>query len=134
MKAETQNEAKEEFITPPASESTTPDSDSVTTQQEASEGETLHSESATESTIQPESSEQGAKAKDEEASSRKSTDEKEVGSGSSSAQNLVGKINNLVTTDLGNIIEATDFLLILVYFPLHVGLSVYFLYNILGWR
>ena len=28
------------------------------------------------------------------------------------AQNLIGKINNLVTTDLGNIVEGRDFLLI----------------------
>lgn len=48
--------------------------------------------------------------------------------------NLVGKINNLVTTDLGNIIDARDFLFILIQMPLQVGLCISFLYAILGWR
>ncbi|KAG6808744.1 hypothetical protein H0H92_003040, partial [Tricholoma furcatifolium] len=38
----------------------------------------------------------------------------------SNAANLVGKINNLVTTDLGNITGARDFLLALIYIPLQV--------------
>lgn len=70
-----------------------------------------------------------------------------------SADNLVGKINNLVTTDLNNITDGRDFLLLgeclmrltcrsylyadgageVVYFPLQVALSVWFLYSILGW-
>ena len=34
------------------------------------------------------------------------------------AQNLIGKINNLVTTDLGNIVDGRDFLMIsTLYFP-----------------
>ncbi|KAG5648265.1 hypothetical protein DXG03_006224 [Asterophora parasitica] len=52
---------------------------------------------------------------------------------SSSADNLVGKINNLVTTDLMNIVEARDFLLVLVYIPLQITLCIVFLYLVLGW-
>jgi hypothetical protein len=54
--------------------------------------------------------------------------------GHSSAENLVGKINNLVTTDLGNIVDSRDFLLVLVYIPLQITLCITFLYLVLGWR
>ncbi|KAF9229723.1 P-loop containing nucleoside triphosphate hydrolase protein [Gyrodon lividus] len=64
------------------------------------------------------------KANDAEAQVKKST---------SSADNLVGKINNLVTTDLGNITDGRDFLLVFPYIPLQVGLCIWFLYRILGW-
>lgn len=68
------------------------------------------------------------------------------------AENLIGKINNLVTTDLNNITEARDFLFLgecttlfaiqrlcsddvgkVLYVPLQVALCVWFLYSILGW-
>ncbi|KZT65009.1 P-loop containing nucleoside triphosphate hydrolase protein, partial [Daedalea quercina L-15889] len=48
--------------------------------------------------------------------------------------NLVGKINNLVTTDLDNLINGRDFLFIVVEIPLQLGLCIWFLYAILGWR
>ncbi|KAF9807084.1 hypothetical protein IEO21_08395 [Rhodonia placenta] len=48
--------------------------------------------------------------------------------------NLVGKINNLVTTDLDNLINGRDFLFIVIMVPLQVCFCVWFLYNILGWR
>ncbi|KAL4068375.1 hypothetical protein V8B97DRAFT_1975301 [Scleroderma yunnanense] len=51
----------------------------------------------------------------------------------SSAVNLVGKINNLVTTDLNSIVEGRDFLMIFPYAPLQIGLCIWFLYHILGW-
>ena len=70
------------------------------------------------------------------------------------AQNLIGKINNLVTTDLGNIVEGRDFLVIrtfdffkkvwswvcrliieqVLYIPLQAVLCIIFLYEVLGWR
>ncbi|KAJ3564415.1 hypothetical protein NP233_g8309 [Leucocoprinus birnbaumii] len=53
--------------------------------------------------------------------------------GTSSSSNLVGRINNLVTTDLGNITEARDFLFIAVYIPLQIIFCMTFLYLILGW-
>ena len=52
----------------------------------------------------------------------------------SSTANLVGKINNLVTTDLGNIVDArSSFLYLLIFIPLQISLCIVFLYNILGW-
>ena len=48
--------------------------------------------------------------------------------------NLVGKINNLVSTDLNNIIDGRDFLMIAVACPIQIILCVVFLYLILGWR
>ena len=55
-------------------------------------------------------------------------------SGSSGSSNLIGKINNLVTTDLENIVDSRDFLLVLIDIPLKVTLSIVFLYGVLGWR
>lgn len=53
--------------------------------------------------------------------------------GDSEAGNLVGKINNLVTTDLMNIVEGRDWLIPVLLVPLQVILCVVFLYQILGW-
>jgi len=47
---------------------------------------------------------------------------------------LVGKMTNLVTADLNDLIDGRDFPLILVYFPMHVVGCAWFLYKILGWR
>ncbi|KAJ7868848.1 P-loop containing nucleoside triphosphate hydrolase protein, partial [Mycena leptocephala] len=48
-------------------------------------------------------------------------------------QNLVGKLNNLVTSDLQNITEAKDFMLLFVNMPLQLVLCISFLYVVLGW-
>ena len=48
--------------------------------------------------------------------------------------NLVGKINNLVSTDLNNIIDGRDFLMVAVGCPIQIILCIVFLYTILGWR
>jgi len=47
---------------------------------------------------------------------------------------LVGKMTNLVTADLSELVEGRDFPLVLVYFPIHVVGCTLFLYKILGWR
>ncbi|RPD81341.1 multidrug resistance-associated ABC transporter [Lentinus tigrinus ALCF2SS1-7] len=52
---------------------------------------------------------------------------------STGSGNLIGKINNLVTTDLNNLVDGRDFLFIALYAPLQVVLSIIFLYSILGW-
>lgn len=52
----------------------------------------------------------------------------------SSASNLIGHINNLVTTDLGNIIDARDFMFVFIFIPLQFIACIAFLYWILGWR
>lgn len=55
-----------------------------------------------------------------------------VNAGKSTAS--TGKINNLVSTDMGNITDAGNFLLILLYVPLQIILCIVFLYAVLGWR
>lgn len=72
--------------------------------------------------------------------------------GTAKASNLIGKINNLVSTDLNNIVEGRDFLFIrkrvsidmstvltmialeVLYVPVQIIGSALFLYKILGWR
>ncbi|KAF8213492.1 hypothetical protein K438DRAFT_1956873 [Mycena galopus ATCC 62051] len=66
----------------------------------------------------------------------KGKDAKEVkteGEDSGDAGNLVGKITNLVTTDLGNITDSRDFLFLFLLIPLEIALCVVFLYQVLGW-
>ncbi|TFK52961.1 P-loop containing nucleoside triphosphate hydrolase protein [Heliocybe sulcata] len=52
---------------------------------------------------------------------------------SSDNGHLLGNINNLVTSDLSNITDGRNFLLLGLYSPLQVVLSIWFLYNILEW-
>jgi len=47
---------------------------------------------------------------------------------------LTGKMTNLMTADLNDLIDGRDFPLILVYFPIQVVGCTWFLYKILGWR
>ncbi|KAJ7578700.1 P-loop containing nucleoside triphosphate hydrolase protein [Mycena floridula] len=47
--------------------------------------------------------------------------------------NLIGKLNNLVTTDLENISQAQEFLRVFLYSPISICVGGYFLYSILGW-
>ncbi|KZV64704.1 hypothetical protein PENSPDRAFT_656364 [Peniophora sp. CONT] len=47
--------------------------------------------------------------------------------------NLVGKINNLVAVDLDNIVDGRDVVLLFVFTPVSIAISVYFLYLVLGW-
>ncbi|KAI0258771.1 hypothetical protein BC834DRAFT_974833 [Gloeopeniophorella convolvens] len=53
---------------------------------------------------------------------------------SKKGSNFAGKINNLVSADLGNITGGRDFLFLFFLAPLEVVVSIVFLYNILGWR
>ena len=47
--------------------------------------------------------------------------------------NLVGKITNLVSTDLNNIIVGMDFPMLFISLPLQIVLCIVFLYKVLGW-
>lgn len=47
--------------------------------------------------------------------------------------NLVGKITNLVSTDLNNLIDGRDFPMLFIALPLQIVLCIIFLYNVLGW-
>ncbi|KAI0031196.1 hypothetical protein K488DRAFT_79193 [Vararia minispora EC-137] len=47
--------------------------------------------------------------------------------------NLVGRINTLIGTDLENIVNGRDFLMLAIFSPLQCAFSIYFLYLLLGW-
>ncbi|TCD68828.1 hypothetical protein EIP91_009695 [Steccherinum ochraceum] len=51
----------------------------------------------------------------------------------STNSNLVGKMNNLVTTDLATLEAGQSFLLLLVYVPVQIILSMMILHSLLGW-
>ncbi|KAK0459012.1 uncharacterized protein EV420DRAFT_1642713 [Desarmillaria tabescens] len=51
----------------------------------------------------------------------------------SEVKNFVGRINNLVTSDMANIVECSHFLRLFVYSPLELVFSIWFLYAVLGW-
>ncbi|KAK0480781.1 hypothetical protein IW261DRAFT_1685339 [Armillaria novae-zelandiae] len=51
----------------------------------------------------------------------------------SEVKNFVGRINNLVTSDMANIAECAHFLRLFVYSPLELVFCIWFLYVILGW-
>ncbi|KAH8835448.1 hypothetical protein DL96DRAFT_1730898 [Flagelloscypha sp. PMI_526] len=110
------------------------DSDSTSDEQtlhsaaptEITEGETVAS---TDETLRGSTSTDTASTSSKQKKGTKASEAE----GSSSANNLVGKINNLVTTDLNNIVEGRDFLFGILYIPLQIGLSIWFLYVILGY-
>jgi hypothetical protein len=107
-------------------ESATPDTESDAGLREASEGDTfVHSQDNTESTITPSNSSTQENAKSAKAAKAESP---------RNADNLLGKINNLVTSDLGNITDSRDFLWMFIYIPFEAMLCMVFLYSILGWR
>ncbi|THU88444.1 P-loop containing nucleoside triphosphate hydrolase protein [Dendrothele bispora CBS 962.96] len=93
------------------------------------DGTTVHSASSTEEeTLGANSA--SVVSKDTQGKGKKEEKNKEPTSDSS---NLVGKINNLVTTDLENIIEGRDFLFAFVYIPVQITLCIIFLYIVVGW-
>ncbi|TFK70801.1 hypothetical protein BDN72DRAFT_887852 [Pluteus cervinus] len=50
-----------------------------------------------------------------------------------SGDNVVGKINNLVTTDLANVVGSNDFIQAIIEVPIQISLCIAFLHAILGW-
>jgi len=58
--------------------------------------------------------------------------DKSAASSTSTPSNLVGRINNFISTDLGNVVDGRDFLFAVWYCPLQVAICVWFLYSILG--
>ncbi|KAJ7069538.1 hypothetical protein C8F01DRAFT_1113104 [Mycena amicta] len=126
VKAETGDEKETEEETAPVptvdasstAESVTPDSDSAPV---AGGSERDETESTT---VQPSSaSVKSTKSTNGSSVAKKAADKKKDDKPGS----VVGKINNLVTTDL------RDFLVLLVYVPFQLGLGVYFLYVLLDW-
>ncbi|KAJ7240472.1 P-loop containing nucleoside triphosphate hydrolase protein [Mycena rebaudengoi] len=75
-------------------------------------------------------------ASSETAQESQSTTSKDLKSSATAAPSGtvdVGKISNLVTTDLRNVTQMSDFLLLLCYMPTTIVFCVIFLYAILGW-
>ena len=58
---------------------------------------------------------------------------KEEKKGVDDGSNLVGRITNLVSTDLSNITSGRDFPMLFTSLPLQVILCIIFLYEVLGW-
>jgi cobalamin biosynthesis Mg chelatase CobN len=68
--------------------------------------------------------------KDKDTKKDKEKDDKKDDKKSS---NLIGRINNLVTSDLKSITNGRDFLLVGLNAPINIALGMWFLYWILGW-
>ncbi|EMD41580.1 hypothetical protein CERSUDRAFT_110129 [Gelatoporia subvermispora B] len=49
------------------------------------------------------------------------------------SKNLVGRLNNLVTVDTEKITSAKDFWVLFIMVPIQTTLSIWFLYDVLGW-
>ncbi|KAI0357917.1 P-loop containing nucleoside triphosphate hydrolase protein [Trametes cingulata] len=67
-------------------------------------------------------------ASKDEAASAKTTDTRNEGQ-----RHLIGRINNLITSDVSNIEYLGWFVFVVVDCPVQVSLCILFLYNILGW-
>ncbi|KAF8192829.1 P-loop containing nucleoside triphosphate hydrolase protein [Mycena galopus ATCC 62051] len=69
----------------------------------------------------------------EHALSMRIKSEPTAAKGSGQGRNLLGRLNNMITTDIRLVIQSKRLLLSLVYMPLMFILSVWFLYAVLGW-
>ena len=63
----------------------------------------------------------------------KAEDKEEEKKKADKGSNLVGKITNLVSTDLNNIVDGRDFPMLFISLPLQIVLCIVFLYKVLGW-
>jgi len=117
----------------PPTEPSTPDTASVAESATASHSAEGTNETTT-STLTVQSSpsstdgdsiKKGKKGKGED----KEDEKKKADKGS----NLVGKITNLVSTDLNNIVDGRDFPMLFISLPLQIILCIIFLYKVLGW-
>ncbi|KAH9041259.1 hypothetical protein EDB85DRAFT_1921835 [Lactarius pseudohatsudake] len=132
VKAETSSSpASTPDATPDArSEASTPDSGSVVEINIATE----EAGGSSEETRSEQSTIAGSSMKSKRKEVAPGSDSgKDDGDEAGDSSNLVGKMNNLVSTDLENLVDGRDFLLLVLYFPLQIVVSVWFLYNILGW-
>ena len=113
----------------PPTEPSTPDTASVAESTTASHSVEGTNETTTSTlTVQsPPSSSDGDSTKKGQG---KDKEEEKKGENES---NLVGKITNLVSTDLNNIVDGKDFPALFVSLPLQVIFCIVFLYKVLGW-
>ncbi|EJD04272.1 uncharacterized protein FOMMEDRAFT_106872 [Fomitiporia mediterranea MF3/22] len=116
----------------PSTATTTPDTASIADSDVTAEGTTLNGNG---SEVPPSiASVESDAGKGKRKTSPTSTDPNAPATKStSSTSNLVGKLNNLITTDLQNIVEGRDFIMLVVQSPLLVAIGIVFLYIILGW-
>lgn len=137
MKAETHSNAST-TSTPAESTSTTPRAGTLSNADHSAEASsdtetTLHSPSSSEA-----EADTGETRVEGSSTTVKSTDDSQKDKAAAApvdpeGKNLVGKINNLVTSDLSNIMGARNFLRLIVYTPVSLVFCIVFLYAILGW-
>ena len=115
----------------PPTEPSTPDTASVSESATASHSVEGTNETTTSTlVVQSSSSTDGDSIKKGKGKGEdKEEEKKEAEKGS----NLVGKITNLVSTDLNNIVDGRDFPMLFVSLPLQIALCIVFLYKVLGW-
>lgn len=146
MKAETTSDSSGSRTSTAAP---TPDSASIA-EPEQEEGSNGNSDSTSTTAVGTDS---GGKGK-QKAQAAPAGDAKKAAEDPKDSQgkNLVGKINNLVTSDLNNITSGRDFMIpsefsvrltthwcsiydrIVIVIPCELAIGVVFLFNILGWR
>ncbi|KIP03407.1 hypothetical protein PHLGIDRAFT_242940 [Phlebiopsis gigantea 11061_1 CR5-6] len=125
---------------PSPADATTPDSASAAdAESDGAETDTVHSRTATTASSAtavaseaPAKDDQDKKKKDGAAAADKKKKD-DAAAADKKSSNLVGKINNLVTSDLDSITSGRDFLFIVLSAPLMFALGMWFLYNVLGW-
>jgi hypothetical protein len=119
--------AGEEGEQPPVSESS-PEAGSADSSSSHSKGTTAVSVASSSGSTVVGSSSSSAKGKDKDSKKGKKDEKKKEKS-----DNLLGKLNNLVTSDLSNITSGRDFLFVVLNAPIQFALGITFLYAILGW-
>ncbi|KAI0068098.1 P-loop containing nucleoside triphosphate hydrolase protein [Artomyces pyxidatus] len=126
VKAETETKEGAEN---PAAETSTPDSGSVAESSTAA-AESTSANGVDEQSCQTTNGKGKQKAKDPEV---KPAEPAPPAKDKTKEGNLIGKINNLVSTDLTNITDGRDFLFIAIQIPFQSTICVYLLYKYLGW-
>jgi len=117
----------------PPTEPSTPETASVAESTTANHSVEGTNESTT-STLTAQSSSSSSSDRDSTKKGKKSKGEdKGEGKKGGKGSNLVGKITNLVSTDLNNIVDGRDFPMLFISLPLQIVLCIVFLYKLLGW-
>ena len=116
----------------PPTEPSTPDTASVTESAAVNHSVEGTNETTT-STLTAQSSPSSSDRDSTKKSKKSKVEDKEEGKKGGKGSNLVGKITNLVSTDLNNIVDGRDFPMLFISLPLQIVLCIVFLYKVLGW-
>ena len=116
----------------PPTEPSTPDTTSLAESATASHSVEGTNETTT-STLTVQSSSSSIDGDSIKKGKGKGEDKEEEKKKADKGSNLVGKITNLVSTDLNNIVDGRDFPMLFISLPLQIVLCIVFLYNVLGW-